>query len=113
MIIIAFSNKTSKIIPQLLCCKLKHVAPIVPCDNKLIMYQFVSPVHTEKIVLQMRDIKILQSHGWKFVYIDGAAMPHDFDSYSAYSCVDLTKHALGIKNWRIQTPCALYKNLSN
>lgn len=111
MIIIAFSNKTSKILPNILCRRLKHVAPIVPRDDKLILFQFVKRGHVEKMVLHMRDIKILKTHGWKFVYIDGAAVPTDFNPYTTYSCVDLTKRAIGIRDWRIQTPWALYKNL--
>ena len=112
MIIIAFSNKTSKFIPNILCRKYKHVAPIVPRDSKLIMYQFVSPGYIKKITLHMRDIKILGAHGWDFLYIDGVTPPHDFNPYRAKSCVDLTKSAIGIKDWHIQTPLALYRKFS-
>ncbi len=111
MIIIAFSNKTSKFIPNVLCRHFKHVAPIVPRDDKLILFQFVKRGHVEKIVLQLRDIQILQARGWKFIYIDGTAVPTDFNPYVARTCVDLTKRAIGIRNWCIQTPLALYKNL--
>lgn len=113
MIIIAFSNKTSKFIPNILCRKFKHVAPIVPRGNKLIMFQFIAPGRIEKIALRVRDIKILKTHGWRFVYIDGATLAHDFNPYHARSCVDLAKQAIGLHNWRIQTPYALYKNLHN
>lgn len=112
MIIIAFSNKTSKFIPNILCRKYKHVAPIVPRDNELIMYQFVAPGRIEKIKLHMRDIKILKIHGWDFIYIDGITPPHDFYPYCAKTCVDLTKRAIGIQNWRIQTPLGLFKELN-
>ena len=37
MIIIAFSNKTSKIFPRIFCGKLKHVAPIIINNNRMIM----------------------------------------------------------------------------
>lgn len=111
MIIIAFSNKTSKVIPNILCRKLKHVAPIVPHNDTLVMYQFIKRGCTEKIVLQIRDIKILQAHGWRFIYMNGVTTPHDFNPYVAYSCVDLTKRAIGIRNWRIQTPLGLFKML--
>ena len=112
MIIIAFSNKTSKVIPHILCRKYKHVAPIVPSGNELTMYQFVNYRHVEKIKLNMRDIKILKAHGWEFIYINGIALPHDFNPYHTRTCVDLTKRAIGLKNLRIQTPSALYKNLT-
>lgn len=111
MIIVAFSNKTSKFIPNILCRKFKHVAPIVPHNNKLIMYQFVTRGYVKKMVLQIRDIQILRAHGWKFIYVDGATMPVDFNPYAAYTCVDLAKRAIGIHNWQIQTPLALYKRL--
>lgn len=113
MIIIAFSNKTSKFIPNLLCRKLKHVAPIVPHGDRLIMYQFVSYGRVEKIVLRMRDIQILKAHGWNFIYIDGIRLPYEFNPYTAHTCVDLSKRAIGIKRWRIQTPLGLYKELTN
>ena len=113
MIIIAFSNKTSQFIPNILCRKLKHVAPIVPHNNKLIMYQFVKRGCVEKINLRVRDIKILGAHGWKFVYIDGITPPHNFNPYTARTCVDLSKRAIGIRDWRIKTPQRLYKALSH
>lgn len=111
MIIIAFSNKTSRLIPNILCRKLKHVAPIVPHNNKLIMYQFVKRGYVEKITLRVRDMKILGAHGWTFAYIDGITPPHDFNPYAAHTCVDLSKRAIGMRNWRIQTPLGLYKAL--
>lgn len=112
MIIIAFSNKTSRTVPNILCRRFKHVAPIVPHGNKLIMYQFVSYGHVEKIILRMRDIQILKAHGWFFIYIDGALPPYDFAPYLARTCVDLTKRAINMNNWRIQTPLGLYKKLT-
>ena len=111
MIIIAFSNKTSKTVPNILCHRFKHVAPIVPYDDKLIMYQFVTRKRIEKIVLRMRDIRILRTHGWEFIYIDGIVPPYDFNPYDARTCVDLSKRAIGMRKWRIQTPLRLYKEL--
>ena len=64
MIIIAFSNKTSKKFAQLVCRKFKHVAPIIPDGRFLIMYQFVRPGYVEKIKLGTRDLKILKAHGF-------------------------------------------------
>ena len=111
MIIIAFSNKTSKTIPNLLCNRFKHVAPIVPHEDKLIMYQFITRKRVEKIVLRMRDIRILRAHGWDFIYINGIIPPCDFNPYDAHTCVDLSKRAIGMRKWRIQTPLSLYKEL--
>ena len=42
MIIIAFSDKTSKILPRFFCKKFLHVAPILINNDKVCMYQFVS-----------------------------------------------------------------------
>lgn len=111
MIIIAFSNKTSKILPKLICRKYKHVAPIIPDGKGLVMYQFVRRGDVEKIEIQTRDLKILKSHGWDFIYIHGAKIPHDFNPNNAITCVDLSKRIIGLKKIYIQTPLALYKEL--
>jgi hypothetical protein len=107
MIIIAFSEKTSKILPRILCRKIKHTAPIAVYHDKLIMHQFITHRVTEKIELNMRDLQLLRRHGWKFIYLTGK-IPHDFCNKNAYTCVQLSKSAIGLKNWRIQTPNALY-----
>ena len=112
MIIIAFSENTSKILPRILCRKLHHCAPIICNKTNLIMYQFVSLHHIEKIYLQPRDIKILCAHGWKFIYMSPNKSIYHFDYTSAYSCVDLSKRAIGIHSVFIQTPFALYKHLT-
>ena len=111
MIIIAFSNKTSKKFAQLVCRKFKHVAPIIPDGRFLIMYQFVRPGYVEKIKLSARDLKILKAHGWQFIYINGIDVPYDFNMRTAYSCVDLAKRAINMHNIFVQTPLALYKRL--
>ena len=71
MIIIAFSDKTSKILPKILCGKIKHCAPISVHNNTLVMHQFISHNNIVKIKLNMRDIRILQRYGWRFVYLTG------------------------------------------
>ena len=111
MIIVAFSDKTSKILPRMFCGKWKHVAPIVATQDNLIMYQFVRRGHIEKIKLKMRDIKILNEHGWRFVYLS-CALPHDFNPTTARTCVEMTKRAIGLSNRYIQTPGALFQHLS-
>ena len=111
MVIIAFSNKTSKILPRIICRHFRHCAPIFRIDNKLIMYQFTNMHNITKIELHNRDIAILRAHGWRFIYIPTDA-PHDFATIHAYSCVCLSKRAIGIHNKLIQTPYALYKYIA-
>ena len=111
MIIIAFSSKTSKILPRIFCRRLRHCAPILRVGNKLVMYQFTSMHHISTIELHNRDIAILRAHGWRFIYVP-TDVPHDFNPMSAYSCVDLSKRALGIQNLFIQTPYKLYAHIA-
>ena len=110
MIIIAFSHKTSKILPKILCGKLKHCVPIEIKSNCMIMHQFMSYKNIANIKLNMRDIKILQAHGWQFVYLP-KDLPHDVDSCRAISCVQFCKYAIGMQNAFIQTPNALFKEI--
>ena len=44
----------------------------------MIMHQFMSYKNIANIKLNMRDIKILQAHGWQFVYLP-KDLPHDLD----------------------------------
>lgn len=111
MIIIAFSEHTSKILPRLFCHHFRHCAPIVCAGDKLVMFQFTNTRNITHIELHNRDIAVLRAHGWHFVYI-----PNDIKinlaTQRAYSCVDLSKRALGIRNIFIQTPYALYKYIA-
>jgi hypothetical protein len=111
MIIIAFSEHTSKILPRILCREFRHCAPIVRLGNHLVMYQFTNAHKITKIELQNRDIAILRAHGWRFIYLPGD-VKNDFPARRAYSCVDLSKQAIGINNIFIQTPNALYKYIA-
>lgn len=110
MVIIAFSNKTTKILPRIFCRHFYHCAPIFRAGHELIMYQFATTHNITKIHLNNRDIAILRAHGWRFIYLP-SDVAHDFEPQHAYSCVDLSKRALGINNVFIQTPYALYKYL--
>jgi len=111
MIIIAFSNKTSKILPRIFCRKFRHCAPIFRDGKKLVMYQFTHIHNINKIELNNRDITILRAHSWRFIYIP-IDVPREFAPMRAYSCVDLSKRAIGIRNRFIQTPYALYKHIA-
>ncbi len=110
MIIIAFAENTSKLLPNIFCKNLKHCAPIMVKPDEIIMLQFIRYKKIEEIHLKMRDIQILKQHGWKFVYLKHD-MPQDIKTYRAKTCVQFTKHAAKIQNICIQTPNALYKHL--
>ena len=113
MIIIAFSENTSKILPRILCRKFRHCAPIICDQQDLIMYQFIRHNQIEQIHLHARDIAILAAHGWRFVYVSPNAHCYGFDfSSHAYSCVNLSKRAIGVRSFFIQTPYSLYKYLT-
>lgn len=113
MIIIAFCTKTSKILPRIVCDEFRHCAPITihsGMPRNLIMHQFIRPARIAKIQLTMRDINVLRRHGWRFLYI-----PRETACGStprAFTCVQLCKKYLGIKNIWIQTPDALYRYLA-
>lgn len=110
MIIIAFSKKTSKILPRILCRKWRHVAPIVMENNKLMLYQFIRKNRVEKIPLKMRDIKILMQYGWVFYTIKSE--PNKKPNFNnAWTCVQMTKDIAKIKNIWIQTPNALLEKI--
>ena len=112
MIIIAFSEHTSKLLPRIFCRHFRHCAPIFRVEHKLIMYQFTNTHNITPIELNNRDIGILRAHGWRFIYVP-IDIPDDFDPHCAYSCVDLSKRALGIQNIFIQTPYGLYKHIAS
>ncbi|MBR4475362.1 MAG: hypothetical protein IKP05_01620 [Alphaproteobacteria bacterium] len=112
MIIIAFSENTSKILPRILCRRFRHCAPIICNRNNLIMYQFIRHNKIEQINLRTRDIAILRAYGWRFVYIPSDIQLHTNYLLNAYSCVDLSKRTIGMKSVFIQTPNALYKYLT-
>lgn len=114
MIIIAFSTKTSRLIPQIICREYKHCAPIIinPDNMTMTMYQFVRRNHIVQIPLKQRDIKLLGANGWRFIYIP-RDITSQFDARAAKTCVDLSKRAIGMHAPMIQTPGALYRRLSN
>ena len=111
MVIVAFSNKTSKILPRILCGNLKHVAPICLNGDTMCMHQFIAPKNIAKIYLKKRDIQILIQHGWQFISLANTIPNHSQD-VRAITCVQFTKQIIGLTNWRIQTPGSLFKHLN-
>lgn len=111
MMIIAFSDKTGKMLPRVVCKKFKHCAPIVRTDCGLVMYHFVRRGHIYKIKLRDCDIRRMTQMGWKFCYINGECNRY-FNPHHAMTCVGLTKRAIGIHRWQIQTPDSLYRYLN-
>ena len=110
MVIIAFSEKTSKILPRIVCRRFRHCAPIIPVGKNMIMYQFSAPGQITQIDINMHGIRRLRAAGWHFVYVPCDA-PAKFENESALSCVDLSKRALRIHAPWLLTPDGLYKHL--
>lgn len=111
MFIIAFSNKSNKFLAKLFCKNFKHVAPIYVHKNKMILYQFVKHNNIKKIELKLRDLFILQKHGWQFLVFAGQ-LNTAVNTKLCFTCVQLTKTMIKLKSPWIQTPEALYKKLS-
>lgn len=110
MIIIAFSKKTSKILPKLFCKNFRHCSPVIKKGNFYILYQFVKINYFEKIILNKSALNKLEKNGWLFVKIK--QMPvKNVNNIKAISCVSFTKKFIRMKNIFIQTPDALYKKL--
>ena len=112
MIILAFSDKTSKILPRIICRHFRHVAVIDVQKNTLVLYQFIRHRHIEIIRLKWRDLKILKQHGWKFVLV-ARPLPCNIMTHRARTCVAFAKYAIGMHEVRVQTPDGLYKKLKN
>ena len=114
MILVGFTCKTSKILPRIFCRRFRHVAVIITTPCGLVMYQFV---HRKKIVLislSLRDIKILMRHGWEFILSPRLpSVANDIARIRAFTCVQMAKKAIGMRNIWIQTPAALYCKLKS
>ncbi len=110
MIIIAFAPKSSKVLPNLFCKNFKHCAVIVRQKNGFIMYQFSSHKNVTELSLRMRDIRLLGAHGWRFVYVP-TDIDSNFNPHDAWTCVDMTKRAIGMRAPFIWSPDALYRKL--
>ncbi len=108
MVIIGFSDKTSKTVVRLFCGHFKHCVIIEKHNDKFILHQFVKRNYVPKIALTMRGIAQLESNGWVFIYRNMRVKKFDKKKLNSVSYV---KHAIGLKNIWIQTPNALYKYL--
>ncbi len=110
MVIIGFSTKSSFIIPRILCKHFKHCAIITPYKKRLLLYQFIRRGNVAKINISEQSITQLRKFGWSFIYLP-IDICLDFNPYTAKTCVDMVKNAIGIKKISIQTPDSLYKCL--
>lgn len=110
MIIIGFSGRTTNICWRVMCRRFRHVAPIVVIENKMYMYQFEKRGQIKQICVGERELKILGQYGWEFIYMP-SVFPICANTDNAYTCVDMTKQMIGIKNIWVQTPYRLYKML--
>lgn len=111
MVYIGFSTKSHKIIAQIVCKHFRHCAPIFIKNNQGIIYQFVSMNNIVKIHIKLRDIKILELHGWRFIRYNGKFNPDCQSKIKNITCVQFTKRVLGIKKTSIQTPDGLFRFL--
>ena len=110
MVIIGCAQKSTKVLPNIFCKKFRHCAVIVRRGAEFTLYQFVSHGHIEKIILRARDMKMLQQHGWCFVYVP-CDLPRNFPRKN-WTCVNMAKNAIKMRAPFIQTPDALYRALS-
>ena len=114
MVIIAFSVKTSKILPRILCRNFRHCAPVIagPSPTKsFVMYQFVTHRNIARVTLNSRDMNILRAYGWFFICVPNI-IP-DTGVRGGITCVEFTKRVIGLRCARIQTPDALFKYLTH
>ena len=112
-IIIGFTHKTSKIIPRILCRHFRHCAVIVSQKvevrrQKYIMIQTGFFTH-KLIILQKRDLKILEQYGWVFIKLSKTSAFCPLPS--ALTCVSFAKRMLGIRAPFMLTPDQLYRYL--
>jgi len=112
MIIIAFSHKTSKILPRIFCRRYRHCAPVVQNGDAFTMYQFTRPHQIHVIKLTSRDLQFLSRAGWRFIIRTDIAPQTEKIPHHAPTCVIFTKRVLGVRNMRIQRPDGLYKYLN-
>ncbi len=118
--LIGFTNNTRKIMPRIFCRKFRHCAIVLEHKAKGIRHRYtmiqVGSGKINFILLQTRDLKILEQNGWVFLehkaqgkkYL--CVMPYNL--CSNITCVSFAKHVLKIRAPFIWTPDALYKYLT-
>ena len=112
--IIGFTNKTSKILPQIFCRNFRHCVVLFP--TRIRTSHYLAQVGVDGIRLIRIDslgIKKLQSAGW--IFINPGKQPVKSKYYlptiNLLTCVGFAKRALGIRNPFIWTPDQLYRYL--
>ena len=112
MIYISFSQQSNKILPNMICNKYKHCAPVVIKRNKCFMYQFTSQRNICIICLNKKDLQILKQYGWVFVKYNNKINLQNCLYTKSLTCVQFTKKFCNIKKLKIQTPDSLLKYIS-
>ncbi len=111
MIIVGFTNKTSKILPRIFCRRFRHCAPVViEQHGKMTLHQFVRHNNIAQIPITMRDLRLLRAHGWTFVCIPHTTH-HNFSAHCAHTCVEFTCRMIGMHRLHPITPYGLYRKI--
>ena len=108
---IGFSTKTHKFIANIICRHFKHCAPILVNENRCEIYQFTKHNQINIIKIRLRDMKILEKYGWKFVEYD-IEKKTEISDIHAITCVQFTKKFCGLRALYTQTPDALFKYIT-
>ena len=111
MLYIGFSTTSHKPFAKIICKKYKHCAPIKIQNGKGVLYQFVNMYKIVLIPINLKDLKILETFGWKFAKYNENITPEHAIKTKTITCVQFTKRVCGIKNITIQTPDALLKHI--
>ena len=108
---IGFSTNTHKLYAKILCKKFRHCAPIIVNKKHITLYQFVNRKKITPIQIKLRDIKILEKYGWKFIKYKTKNLTLKTTKNKSLTCVQFTKKICGIQKIFIQTPDQLFKFL--
>ena len=111
--IIAFTNKTSKIIPRIFCRRFRHCCVIFDAGRQKILVQ-IGIDGVRLIPVSPAAVARMQRNGWTMVEIKNNPdrptinrIPH----INILTCVGFAKRAAGIRNPFIWTPDGLYKQI--
>jgi len=113
-LIIAFTEKTGKILPRIFCRRFRHCCVLFPSEkNEFILVQ-IGIDGVRLIPVGARELRRLEHAGWVLVGA-GFARPHDLGGQTPplqfLTCVGFAKRATGINNPFIWTPDQLYRKL--